>query len=335
MANWKGIAIAAAMATGLAACGGGGGDDDAGFRLSGSADGAVVKTVGDGQSTTLDITSGQELRFTSSNAVTWTATADKTTVTPKDQSSSVWSAVLKSPEGGKVTLVARSTADASKTATIVINVPPHRYTPKAVKVGEAITFRDLGTLVDGSPLDKTYTQTTTAVDAATGVSTLDWVDAVSGLTDRYTQDSDRNRLTRTDLNNGNLCTYTPKRDHQNFPLYVGKTWDSTYQYSCAAGYRETAALKAVVEGFEPITVGDTSYDTLRIGYTVKLTNSNDYLLTGGPLGAASYQMDYKCWWATDIGRPIKCTFDYTYNGAQPASYRKQFTQMALAIKTVN
>jgi hypothetical protein len=334
MAIFRGIALAVAMATGLAACGGGG-DDDAGFRLSGSANGTVVKTVGDGQTTTLDITSGQELRFTSSSAVAWTATADKTTVAQKDQTSSVWSAVLKSPEGGKVTLVARSTADASKTATIVINVPPHRYTPTAIKVGEAITFRDLGTRIDGSPVDRTYTQTTTAVDAATGVATLNVVDTVSGLTDRYTQDSDRNRLTRTYVNNGNVCSYTPKRDHQNFPLYVGKTWDSTYQYSCAAGYRETAALSAVVEGFEPVTVGNTSYDTLRIGYVAKLTNSNDFQLTGGAVGNASYQMDYKCWWATDLGRVIKCTFDYTYNGAQPASYMKQYTQMALDIKSVN
>jgi hypothetical protein len=34
-------------------------------------------------------------------------------------------------------------------------------------------------------------------------------------------------------------------------------------------------------------------------------------------------------------RVIDCTFDYTYNGAQPPSFLKQFTQMALDIESVN
>ncbi|CAG9168964.1 hypothetical protein CURE108131_09770 [Cupriavidus respiraculi] len=334
MTTFRRIALAVAMATGLAACGGGGDDDDS-FRLSGSANGAAVKTLTDGQSTTLDIVSGQELRFTSTSPVTWTATAEKTTVTQRDQSSSVWSAALKSPEGGKVTLVARSTANASKTATIVINVPAHRYTAKAIKTGEAITFREVGTLLDGSALDSTYTQTTTAVDTTTGIATLRSVDSVLGLTDIYTQDADRNRLTRTVASNGNLCNFTPKRDYQNFPLYVGKTWQSSWQYSCAAGYRENAAVTAEVQAFEPVMVGATSHDALRIGYKVSYTKSNDFFLTGGPVGNASYQLDNTCWWATDLGRVIKCTFSYTYDGAQPANYRKQFTQMALDIKTVD
>lgn len=159
MRNWTGFTAAALLAVALSACGGGGDDGgneagkDTGFQLSASLDGTPVTgfALKDGGSTTLNIASGQELRLSASNGVTWTASMEKTTIQPKSQNSAVWDAVLISPEGGTVTLVAKSAADASKLATIRIEVPPHRYARVAAKVGETTLWREQGTTVDGSP----------------------------------------------------------------------------------------------------------------------------------------------------------------------------------------
>lgn len=339
MRNWTGFTAAALVAVALNACGGGGDDGgneagkDTGFQLSASLDGTPVTgfALKDGGSTTLNIASGQELRLSASNGVTWTASMEKTTIQPKSQNSAVWDAVLISPEGGTVTLVAKSAADASKLATIRIEVPPHRYARVAAKVGETTLWREQGTTVDGSPIDRTYRDTTTAVDSQGGF-TMNRYRTTGELTDTILNDADRNRTARISADSpSQTCTFTPKREHFQYPMFVGKTWTSGWQYQCGA-YHETAALEASVEAFERVAVGSDTFDTLRIQYGVAFTNSNDGNLTNGVTGNAAYRMDYRCWWATELGRAVKCEFNYSYVGIEPAGNSRHYTQTALSLQ---
>ncbi|MCD9230274.1 hypothetical protein LPV64_15525, partial [Ralstonia pseudosolanacearum] len=146
--------------------------------------------------------------------------------------------------------------------------------------------------------------------------------------ERYSSDADGNRLTRTYLNNGNVCTYAPKRDMLNFPLSVGKTWTTTWQYSCAAGYREFATLNAAVEALEVLAIPAGTFNALRIHYALAITNSNDSQLPGGSTGSAAYNQDYRCWWDVDGGRIVKCDFTYTYPAGAPSNFTKTFSQVA-------
>lgn len=337
MRNWTGFTAVALALAALSGCGGGGGDEsggnDTGFQLSASLDGTPITgfALKDGGTTTLNIASGQEVRLSASNGVTWTASMEKTTIRPKDQNSAVWDAVLISPEGGTVTLVAKSAADASKLATIRIEVPPHRYARVAAKVGESTLWREQGTNVDGSPFDRSYRDTTEAVDAQGGFTMNRY--SVSGtLTDTFLNDADRNRTARIRADNPTqTCTFTPKREHFQYPMFVGKTWQSGWQYQCGA-FHETAVLEASVEAFERVAVGSDTFDTLRVKYGVAFTNSNDGNLSNGVTGNAAYRMDYRCWWATELGRAVKCEFDYSYVGTEPAGNIRHYTQTALSLQ---
>lgn len=336
MRNWTGFTAAVIAAIVLSGCGGGGGDDggnDTGFQLSASLDGTPVAgfALKDGGTTTLNIASGQEVRLSASNGVTWTASMEKTTVQPKSQNSAVWDAVLVSPEGGAVTLVAKSAADATKLATVRIEVPPHRYARVAAKVGETTLWREQGTKVDGTPIDVAYRDTTDAVDAQGGF-TMNRYGIDGTLTDTFLNDADRNRTARIRASNPTqTCTFTPKREHFQYPMFVGKTWTSSWQYQCGA-YHETAALQANVEAFEQVAVGSDTFDTLRIKYDVAFTNSNDGTLSNGITGNAAYRMDYRCWWATELGRAVKCEFNYSYVGIEPAGHIRHYTQTATSLQ---
>ncbi|MCT9070663.1 hypothetical protein [Cupriavidus gilardii] len=87
-----------------------------------------------------------------------------------------------------------------------------------------------------------------------------------------------------------------------------------------------------MEAFERVAVGSDTFDTLRIKYGVAFTNSNDGNLTNGVTSNAAYRMDYRCWWATELGRAVKCEFNYSYVGIEPASNMRHYTQTALSLQ---
>ncbi len=129
-----------------------------------------------------------------------------------------------------------------------------------------------------------------------------------------------------------VCTYTPKRDMLNFPLSVGKTWTATWQYACAAGYRESNTLNAEVEALEALTIPAGTFNTLRIRYALAITNSNDWQLPGGSTSSAAYNQDYRCWWDVDGGRFVKCDFTYAYPSGASSDDIKTFSQVATSVQ---
>lgn len=337
MKTWGTGLAGIALACVLTACGGGDGGTDANsFTISASVGGTKVQSFsgGSGQTTTLTVKSGQDLRFDASNDVVWASVnASQTEVTLKGSSTQSWTAGLKSPPGGTVTLVVTSAKDSNKSATVTVTVSPHEYTsatPQAL--GRVTTWTETTTQVGGTTATHERANTTTAVDATTGAATMQsTVDAVAD--ELYKQDADGNRLQRT-RTNGDVCTYSPKRTLVSFPLSVGKSWTSTWTYTCTpGGYHETVNTTSTIEAYEPVTTPMGTLNALRIHHVEAVSNSNDAALQNGGAGNAAYNIDLVCWWDVAGQRTVKCNQADTYQGGiAPANYTKTFTQVLKSVQ---
>lgn len=92
--------------------------------------------------------------------------------------------------------------------------PAQQYYPKAQTAGATLVWSETITRLSSAVSTRTRTNVTTSV--ANGIATVDASEGGTAV-ERYSSDADGNRLTRTYLNNGNVCTYAPKRDMLNFP----------------------------------------------------------------------------------------------------------------------
>lgn len=211
------------------------------------------------------------------------------------------------------------------------HVGKQQYLPQARQVGQSSRWLDTDTLVNGTLVTRTSVQTVTAVEPD-GRYTVDRVEANGWMSERYQHDLGGNRLTRFIASSNNNCAYTPRRDYLDFPLYLGKTWNSTWHYGCALGYQEDASHSATVEALETVTTAAGPYKALRIRFQTVLSNSNDFQLENGSIGQATYTNNGVCWWAVEAKRIVKCEIDNTYNGAVPGTYRQRIvTEVAATL----
>ncbi|WP_343620860.1 hypothetical protein [Ralstonia sp.] len=331
--GFTGIALACA----LSACGGGGDSGNGGvadpnsFSVSATVGGTKVQTfsASSGQTATLTVKSGQDLRLDSSTDVNWKSgdATSNTEVSVKGASTQSWTAGLKSPPGGTFTVTVTSAKDASKSAKVTVTVTPHEYTSAAPQtVGRVTTWTETTTQLGGSTGTHQRVNTTTSVDSSTGVATVpSTVDTIAD--EIYKQDADGNRLARN-RTNGDVCTYSPKRPLVSFPLSVGKTWTATWTYSCTpGGYHETVNATSTVEAYEPVTTPVGVLNALRIHHVQAVTNSND-----GNLPSGGFSIDMRCWWDVAGQRTVKCDQDFTYKDTAPAYYTKTFSQVLKSIQ---
>ncbi|PVY77784.1 hypothetical protein C7414_107113 [Cupriavidus alkaliphilus] len=328
MGKWMASCALAAM---LCACGGGGGGDDGGggtLNVSASGSTAQGTSVGTGQAATLNVQSGDYIALRTSAPVRWQAviTSNLTTVANQTLNDTNWSGNLISPTGDTIQLTATLASDASKVFKLNLTVAPQRYAAPAHKVGEVATFAETSQRLGGGSGTQHIAYTTTAV--YNGIASVTGLNVDTNTPyQSYTQDQDRNRLTRTYLSNNNVCTYAPKRNLYSFPLYVGKTWTDSWNYSCAAGYHETGNVQANVAGYEPITTAAGTFNALRINYVITYTNSNDTQLPNGNLGTATYSETITSWWSPELGRMVKWVSNYGYAaGFSNATFMKVYTQ---------
>ncbi|OWT67332.1 MULTISPECIES: hypothetical protein [unclassified Achromobacter] len=314
----------------IAGCGGGGGgDDDKGFDLTATVDGKSVDSfhVSNGQGGTLNVNSGQEAVLKSSDGVTWTVQSADATVAytqVKDPTDTVLDYNLSSAAGGQIVLAVASKEDASLTATVTVVVAPQQYTRKDAVVGAYSIYDVTDTSVTGTLTPSSYERLTTAVNTD-GSYTTNSLNALLTVTDTYTANADGNRLSRAYVatygtRNGDNCTYTPDRHYLSYPMYVGKTWTATWDYACTSAAHETGELNAVVEAFEPVTVGAGTFDALRVRLDTKITNSNDTNLANGSAGTAQYQIAILGWYVPSLGQYVKFQRDWTYVGSTPSYY---------------
>lgn len=198
------------------------------------------------------------------------------------------------------------------------------------EVGQSSLWSETDHQVGGNVLTRTYTQTINAVNAD-GSYGIDRREANGFLSERYVNDRGGNRLSRFIVPTNNPCTWAPRRDYLSFPLFVGKTWTSGWNYSCGAGYREDAAHTARVEALEPVTTAAGTFNALRVSFQTVLTNSNDFQLQNGPAGQATYRNDGTCWWDVDGQRIVKCDIANTFEGPAPATYRQRYVTELAAV----
>lgn len=205
-----------------------------------------------------------------------------------------------------------------------------QYFPGAKSVGQSSAWSETDTLFNGSVFTRNYTQTVNFVNVDGSYSAARF-EANGALGEAYNFDNGGNRLTRFIASSSNHCAYTPKRDYFNFPLYVGKTWASTWHYGCSIGYRDDAAHTAHVEALETVTTAAGSFEALRVRFQTRFTNSNDFQLENGASGQAAYGHDGVCWWSTELKRLIKCDVAGTYVGAAPQHYRQRYVTELTAL----
>lgn len=117
----------------------------------------------------------------------------------------------------------------------------------------------------------------------------------------------------------------------NLLLYVGKTWNSTWQYACLVGgvpgYHENASVVGNVEGIESVTTAAGTFNALRISYVISYSNLND------PAGFTTYNETIKTWWSTELGRIVKWqdTYGYPTSFSDP-TYLRTYTQELTSVK---
>ncbi|MBL0727702.1 hypothetical protein [Piscinibacter sp. HJYY11] len=205
------------------------------------------------------------------------------------------------------------------------------YFPDASRqVGQSSRWTETDTQLGGNVINRHYTQTITAVNPD-GSYNVDRAEANGFISERILNDRGGNRLNRFIVQTNNPCTWAPRRDYLSFPLYVGKTWTSGWNYSCALGYREDAAHTARVEALEPVTTAAGTFNALRVSFQTVLTNSNDFQLQNGPAGQATYRNDGTCWWDVDGQRIVKCDIANTFEGPAPATYRQRYVTELAAV----
>lgn len=205
-----------------------------------------------------------------------------------------------------------------------------QYFAGTKRVGQNNAWTENYTLVDGTAQTRNYNQIVRTLNADGGYG-ADYVDLSGALLESYTFDRDDNRLRRYTAFNANSCTYSPRRNFFDFPLYVGKSWSTDWLYNCSSGYHENAAHTAQVQALESVTVGAGTFDALRIHFQTQFTNSNDAGLPNGLSGSAAYSQEGTCWWAPALQRMIKCDIESDFGATAPASYRKRYAMNMTAI----
>jgi hypothetical protein len=309
------------------------------FVLTAKLGGVAVASfsVMPGQSQSLDVQSGQSVELSSTGSVTFSSTQTGGVAAPAPAiTTTSWTGSLDSKAGaGTNVITVQSSVDPTLTATITINAGVEQFAATVRAVNDYVTYTETETRFDGSTVTYDTTDRVTLVNA--DKSFLLSTTTAGAIVRMYGMDADGNRLTRTFTNSSsnNYCTYSPKRDKLNYPLYVGKSWTSTWTYSCSSGSHEDAQVTATVDAYEPVTVAAGTFNALRLHTTTATTNSNDTLLLNGSTGQAAYQLDETCWFAPSVGRTVKCTGTYSYTGTAPSGYVKSFVEEAAAVGTTS
>jgi hypothetical protein len=315
----------------LAACGGGGGGGDAGggggsftpqtqssFGLTGTLDGAAIPGaifVSPGQSFTTSMKSGQNIKFSSSGDVNWKYTGNGSVSSIKTISSKVWDYVVNAPAGATtLTLVASAISDTSKVATITVAISAQEFDrPVAPTLGATSVYGGTNTLVDSSSQSSVFTNTVATI-ASDNSFTRTRTTSINGAVNRViiqsisptgARISNQFSSSLSPLAFNTACTFTPALAGYSFPLFVGKTYNSSSVYACGAGYTDNRSYSGKVLAYEQITVPAGTFNALKVELT--LTNSNQPAPVSG-----TTRVDSICWVDTVTIRELKCNSSYTY-----------------------
>lgn len=325
---------AAGLALCVAACGGGGGgsnDTPVSTALSVSVDGRSAATMAEGDTLTLDVQSGQDVRIDSSMRRQWTwnygppAWYGTTVAWQPNEDGMRWDAVVASVAGDTVTVTI--TREGAAPSTLNVRVAPTQYAPSARQIGQYTLWHNTALLMDSSTTSSDEKELVTALNGDNSATVAWSMLATGAVTETRQLDSDGNRLSRS-FSSGSTCVYSPARQLKSFPLAMRKTWTATWDYQCGApsNYHESATSVSTVQGYEKVTVAAGTFDSLRIVSQISFSGSNDANLPHGATGNASYRIDQTCWWAIDLRRDVKCSWTYSYPEGAPGNYQASGSQ---------
>lgn len=291
----------------LAACGGGGGGDEqpdfaVAVKVDGVADASNPLTAG--EATTIDVASGSQLSFDSEGETRWLPTATDSTYDVGAFSFTSKSLSVTSNAGGRLVIVFSDKADASKKATLTVNVAPHRFERVAPVDGEILEWK-YTMQPEGGAAEVSTSRRRTVLTGADGSYRVESGPVATPAT--YTNsnlfDAQDRSLGSQNLTADYRCANSVPVVWYDYPLYVGKTWTGQYNRECfvdgASIGSQTTNFVRTVEAFERVTVPAGTYNTLRVRYERTHVDS-------------SPQPPRICWWAVNIGREVKCEASFHY-----------------------
>lgn len=312
-----GVTVAAAGL--LAACGGGGGGkDDHGaefgvsVKVNGVADASNPLTTG--ESTTISVPSGSALVFDSEGETTWAPKATGSNFEVTNFSLTSKSMGVTSNGGGKLVIVFADKAQASKSATLTINVAPKEFAQVARVDGELETWSSVTTNAVGEVTrDPDILKRTSFLDDGYAVE----LGSVSPdiFYGRSLYDSQDRLLGSSQVDGSLPCLYDQPVVNVAYPLHVGLTWGGHATSHCgdqAHPLINSQTYSGTVETYEQVTVAQGKHDALRIKWVADFSVSD-------PNGTRSYTVNKTCWWAIDLGRYVKCNAAYTSVDDDPSS----------------
>ncbi len=303
----------------LAACGGGGGGGDSGpefavaVKVNGVADASNPMTPG--ESTTISVPSGSALVFDSEGETTWAPKATDSSFEVTNFSPTSKAIDVTSNTGGMLVIVFADKADASKSATLTVNVAPKEFQRVARVDGELETWSTDKT--EAGKVDH-YTGAfhTVLKDDGYAVEIGEHVPYYYG---RANYDSQDRYLGWTYQDGSGPCFYDKPVVIQAYPLHVGLSWNGQAKSVCYGVRTTNLTYTRTVEAYERVVVPQGTHDALRI------RSVESYSVTDDGVPPSSSTKTSTCWWAVDLGRYVKCITDYTLSDSDPYHLVDQMT----------
>lgn len=300
------------MAWGLSACGGGSGEEEPVFAVTATVQGESSSgtTLAAGQSASLSVPSGATLVFSSEGETRWTPTPTDASFIVNNFSYTSKSMTVTSNAGGSLVVVFTDRGDSTKSATLAVNVAPKEFHQVGRVDGEVEAWTT--SFKSGETTSENKFLRRTVLLGADGYG-LDFGDpATPGIYgQRSLYDTQDRYLGFTFPASGLSCSYDTPLPQVSYPLHVGKTWSGTATRHCLPE-RDVLVQDYVrtVEAYERITVSQGTHDALRIKADLRYAVSFPSIPDAEPY---SYTLEATCWWAVDLGRNVKCTYERHYD----------------------
>jgi len=282
-----------------------------------------VHTLTAGQTTSIEVESGSTLSFESSEPMDWSETLGGAEAVVGEDTDTAKELVLSTSEVAGTTSVFTLTSAAGGNAAVVITVaiPATRFEAGQRRVGEYIVWGKNETLDGRWSTDTIETATVSHVDADGSYSFNRPFDI--SIYNRGIEYSAFNAGENLVYFNRVLidewggdhhggCFYEPSLELRRFPLFVGKTWTSSWtEVRCDLPPGAAGTATTVVEAYEPVPVPAGTFDALRI---------RSVICGRLPAGYEGTQSEVRvCWWAVTIKRDVKCVSTWEYTTASPVS----------------
>jgi hypothetical protein len=309
-------ALATMVLASLVACGGGGGgnsESNTPFEVSVATTDTTVRaeTLSAGETVTLEVAAGTRLTLKSDGETRWTPVSVDASYVVDSFSLTEKVVTVDSITGGEVAFSVSSKSSPEQSAVLKVKVAPHRFAAVKPNVGQTHTIKSTTRTEDGSEYTQTNTHEVIAVrddgsyDDRVTWEGSDWITI-------HTYDNNDNNLSY--LSSDSKCAFTPAATWVGAPMYFGKSWVSKSEVRCDDGYSYSWEVTGKIDGYAEVSVPAGKYRALRLQY-VEVTRTPD---STNPAGENTWTTREVCWWATDIGRIIKCNdttsaqYSYTY-----------------------